>query len=598
MMGFGMAEVFAVWALFFGGIGAPMGIVPGEEDPYLSQIAPEECLLYSSWSGTVAADPEKNVTEKWIAQWEIQTFWKKLFGELDRFAEKKVKNDEGAGFYEARPILLRLSEISFTQPCAMVINDANVDGLSGNFVFKLGEWQDEIVADLDKINEDVLAKRGWERETLHGMEVLVFKEAARYLNDVVIKIGVHKGYLMVAFSSGEDNKPSFDEIFASEKTPEPKWLTEIKNELPVERRGTIAMIDVEQWSKLVKDIGGGIEFNPFEDARRVGFVTGIDGDGFLSRTWIQTEGEPGAFFKVFEGAPLGAEEMRAIPANQTLSTVSRLSPEQIYNGIKGFAASTGSEHEFDEMVAGFEGFAGMTLKEDLLNKVEDYGFLYTDLQDFRLLGAGNLKAVIGIGVKDEMAFLDTIEAFSLRIEEMVNKNPDLEFESKSVNDVKIRLITASRPWGGFRKVCFAQVGSRLLISNDLEKLELHIINVEDGLADEMVLSQPEIKKLFEFGESIGCEGPIAFFRFDTAKFLKANWEMLGGGGLEGEDKFQFPEFPLTQTMINGVTPQVSAGFKTENGYQLYQRSVTPSSNIPTTLAAVMILGLTASEIIN
>ena len=543
MMGFGMTELLVVWASFFGGIGMPMGCVPGEEDPYLSQIAPEDCLMYSSWSGTVAADPEKNVTEKWIAQEDIQTFWKELFGEFDRYAKKEVKEatdedkdpifdddidmeeDEQSSFYEARPILFKVAKMSFTQPCAMVINRASEDGgLAGNFVFKLGESEDGIAADLKKINEEVLAKRGWQRETQHGMNVLVLKKVVQYQDDLVLKLGIHKGYLMVAFSLQEE-EPSFDEIFASEKTPEPKWLTEIKNELPIERRGSIAMVDAERCLKLAENLPGGMELSLFDGARKVGFVSGIDGDGFLSRTLIQTEGETGAFFNAFEGEPLGEKELRAIPADQMLSTVSRLSPEQIYDGIKGFAESTGSEKEFDEMVAGFEGFAGMTLKDDLLAKVDDFGFLYADFVLDKVM-SGSPPAVIGIGIKDEMGFLDTMEAFTLRIEELVDENPDLNFNTRPVNDVQIRVVTDTRGWvGGFREVCFAQVGSRLLISNDFESLNLHIINAENAKPEETMFSQPEIRKLFAFGKSIGCDGPIAIFRFDTGKLMNRYWNM-------------------------------------------------------------------------
>ena len=609
-MGFGLIELLVVWGSFFGGIGVPMGIVPGEEDPYLSQIAPEDCYFYASWSGTVPADPEKNVTEKWIAQEGIQTFWKELFGEYKRYANKEVGEgankiidkdiDEGnkreSAFYEARPILFKLPEISFTQPCAMFINRVTKDGVAGNFVVKLGKWEDEIAADMSKVNDQVLANRGWERETVHGMDVLVLKKIVRYQDELVLKVGIHKGYLLVAFSFLE-GEPSFEEIFASEKTPEPKWLTEIKNELPIERRGSIGMIDTGRWLELAKSLPGAADFDLFDGANRVGFVTGMDGDGFLARTWIRTEGEMGAFFKAFEGDPLGEEELRAIPADQMVSTVSRLSPEQIYDGIKAFAESTGSGKEFDEMVSGFEGFAGMTLKEDLLEKVDDFGFFYADMELEKMM-SGSPPAVIGIGIKDEMAFLDTMEAFSLRIEELVDENPDLDFNTKSVNDVQIQVVTDSSRWSGFPEVCFAQVGSRLLVSNDFEKLNLHIMNAENGKPEETMFSQPEIKKLFEFGESIGCDGPIAIFRFDTGKLLNRYWDMgamlLRAGG--NEERFQFPKVPVVGTMANGVTPQVSTSFRTKNGYQLYQRSVTPSSNIPTTVAGLMILGLTANEI--
>ena len=571
----GVSELMIVWSMFFSGFGMPMGIVPGEEDPYLSQIAPEDCVLYSSWSGTAPADPAKNVTEKWIAQEEIQTFWKKLFTEIERFRDMELNENLSEGFgFEVRPILLKLPELALTQPGAMFITRATEEGMSGNFVFKLGEWEDGVAADLEKIDEGVL----WERETEHGMEVLVLKDLLGFGDEVVVKAGIHKGYLMVAFSF-QEGKASFDEVFASEKTPEPKWLTEIKNELPIERRGSIAMIDAERLVKLFEDSPGGMEFNPFVGARRIGCVTGVDGSGYLSRTWIQTEGELGAFFKAFEGEPLGAKELREIPSNQTLSMVSRLSPEQIYNGIEEAAESTtGGKQDFEEMVAGFEGFAGMTLKEDLLEKVDDYAFLYTDLEMEKIMG-DSLPFLLGVGIKDEMAFLDTFEAFSLRIQEMVDENPELEFESNKVNDVQIHKVTNSRRWAEFPKVCFAQMGSKLLISNDFEKLKMHIVNAENAKPEETMFSQPEIKNLFEFSESIGCEGPLSIFRFDTRKALDRYWNMLamlaGAAPAGDEDDFQLPKLPGADTMTNGQTPTVAASFRTKNGYQLYQRSVTP-----------------------
>ena len=93
--------------------------------------------------------------------------------------------------------------------------------------------------------------------------------------------------------------------------------------------------------------------------------------------------------------------------------------------------------------------------------------------------------------------------------------------------------------------------------------------------------QPDIKKLFAFGESIGSEGPIAIIRIDTKRLLKMYWPSL--------EAFlrAFFQAPGTKTMTNGLTPNLSASFRTENGYQLYHKSVTASSNIPMTAAAAI-----------
>ena len=34
------------------GMGLPLGVPPLPEDPVLAQVAPEECLFYTSWAGT------------------------------------------------------------------------------------------------------------------------------------------------------------------------------------------------------------------------------------------------------------------------------------------------------------------------------------------------------------------------------------------------------------------------------------------------------------------------------------------------------------------------------------------------------------------
>ena len=118
MAGFGLQELMVVWAMFFGGIGVPLGNVPGEEDPYLSQIAPEECLMYVSWSGAVPANPENNVTEKWMAQPEVKAFWKHFFDNLDQAAAVEAG---GSRFNEAQPILVKTLKLMFTEPGAMYI---------------------------------------------------------------------------------------------------------------------------------------------------------------------------------------------------------------------------------------------------------------------------------------------------------------------------------------------------------------------------------------------------------------------------------------------------------------------------------------------
>ena len=191
-----------------------------------------------------------------------------------------------------------------------------------------------------------------------------------------------------------------------------------------------------------------------------------------------------------------------------------------------------------------------------------------------------------------MAFVDTIEAFSLRIKELVKQNDDLIFGIDKVDGVVVYSVEGNglRDWGG--EVLFAQAGDRLLLCNDFKMLEKHIKNSANIKPDDTLFVQPDIKKLFEFGESIGSEGPIAIIRIDTIRLLERYWPILKMFEKSIPDLIPGPipsNFPSTETMTNGLTPNLSASFRTENGYQLYHKSVTASSNIPMTAAAVIVL---------
>jgi hypothetical protein len=71
-MGFLVAQ-WIVLVFFNGGVGLPLGIPPGQEDPVLARLAPEKCLFCLTWNGTAKPDPKsKNQTEQLLAEPEIQ----------------------------------------------------------------------------------------------------------------------------------------------------------------------------------------------------------------------------------------------------------------------------------------------------------------------------------------------------------------------------------------------------------------------------------------------------------------------------------------------------------------------------------------------
>ena len=74
-----------VMLLLGGQVGLPLGMPPLPEDPVLSHVAPEECLLYFSWSGVAEPNAKsKNQTEQMLAEPEVKQFIETVGKALER----------------------------------------------------------------------------------------------------------------------------------------------------------------------------------------------------------------------------------------------------------------------------------------------------------------------------------------------------------------------------------------------------------------------------------------------------------------------------------------------------------------------------------
>ncbi len=82
--GLGVVELIFLF-LFQSGLGIPVGIPPAELDPTMLQMAPDECLLYTTWAATASASRDaSSATEQLVSEPEIQAFLAEV---SDRFTE-------------------------------------------------------------------------------------------------------------------------------------------------------------------------------------------------------------------------------------------------------------------------------------------------------------------------------------------------------------------------------------------------------------------------------------------------------------------------------------------------------------------------------
>ena len=77
--------------------GLPLGLPPAEPDIMMAQVAPEECLVYLSWSGMAEPSADSaNHTERLLAEPEVQRFIKEVTDRLTTALKEGAGQGENA----------------------------------------------------------------------------------------------------------------------------------------------------------------------------------------------------------------------------------------------------------------------------------------------------------------------------------------------------------------------------------------------------------------------------------------------------------------------------------------------------------------------
>jgi hypothetical protein len=387
MMGM-LSAVAMLVALSGGQIGLPLGLPPLAEDPVLANIAPEECLVYYSWSGVAEPDPKsKNQTEQLLAEPEVQQFVTGLGRALAAAIRKGAPaTPQGQVLGKYGPSLIHML---LTHPVAIFASklDAAANGtdVAGGIVVATGNKTAEIRVSLDEIEKVLLAG-----ESHAGSAKWHVMPAARVTSPV--EWGFRGQYLIVGFGPG-----SADAIARRLNGKPPSWLDAIKKRLPVPRVSTVLYINVKSMGINGAPAPGESELRPFlsnflelTNITAVATVSGLDSTRYVSKTWFQTAKAPTGLLSVFGGKPLTSADLAPIPKDASFGLVARLDSTRVYESavklwqrlFPDLAQSVGGD------TRSAEALLGIRFKEDIFDALGDSWCLYNSPGEGGLLITG------------------------------------------------------------------------------------------------------------------------------------------------------------------------------------------------------------------
>jgi len=412
MLGVGLFEFVILFVTSFGGVGVPLGMPPGEMDPLMEKVAPEDCLVYLEWAGMVKADPKsENHYEQLLAEAEIQRF----IGQIETLITHGIL-EESRGDASQLTIATEAPKIAkavFSNPGCAFVGDVSPSPLTGGvsvdggLVCNLGDQLEATKASVEKIE---LALGGLVKTVTVGDAVwkkVPLEEGAP------TPMWTFRGKYLVVATSDEEAKNVLDRV---RKTP-PAWLTELRKGIEVERPGSVFYLNTERAIALAKIGGGGPDIDSFITALgggnldSISAVTGLEGENCVTRALLKIDGEPEGLLAATLGEPLTAADLKPIPHDATFAVASKFDSLEVLTKFIAAATEFPLGGDVEELITGLEAEVGIDPKKELFEPLGDTWRLYNSPKDGGLIFTGTTLVVSVDDAETLRKTLDKIQAY-------------------------------------------------------------------------------------------------------------------------------------------------------------------------------------------
>jgi hypothetical protein len=333
------------------GMGVPLGIPPGPEDPVISRVAPEDCDFYTTWAASTTADRNsKNQAEQMLAEPEVRLFVEHLEKwirhAVNQSAPEREVNNLSDATFDTLLMVLR-------HQTAMFVSDVKVKGkrvsAKGGMVVALGA-------------DAAVARRLFHRHVrgffinlnAESIETVVYHDEKWYRvkttpNFPSLLVGIKDSYLVVAV--GEESP---DVILDRMHGPIPKWLAEARRLAPFERNAGLTYINLRRLREASAASGDSNRQKLHEalGLTQVPWVmsaSGFIGADVVTRTVLPIEGRPRGLLRAASGRGLRREDLAAIPRDATMALAARLDLQKTWDALQQPAKPDGQDQTLTQI---------------------------------------------------------------------------------------------------------------------------------------------------------------------------------------------------------------------------------------------------------
>lgn len=393
------------WMLAISGIGIPPSVPPLPEEPAVMNVAPEKCLVYLSLAGTAEADPNSpNQTEQLMAEPEVR----RMAEEIERAVREALKNiarqDELSPGLTADETV-ELGKILTRRPLTVYVSDAQMSQrgpvVRGGIVLNCGDQLDKMKAIVDHFLKAVPPKYV-EKVQIDGADWTSIK----FTPLVQATLGFKDERFYLALGDGE-----LQAMLARGRGKSPKWLAELRKQLPVERTSTILYVNTQAAMQLGLPLAGPkvariVDAVGFDNVTSLSSISGLDKEGFVTKTLWSIDGKPQGFFRLAEIEPLTPGDLAVVPQDATFAAAFKVDPAEMFDVISEIIEKIEPEakKEFDRAFEMMSEQYGLNMRDDILAPFGDTWRVYDSPSEGGVISG--LTAVVK--VKDHKRAAETL----------------------------------------------------------------------------------------------------------------------------------------------------------------------------------------------
>ena len=397
---------------------------------------------------------------------------------------------------------------------------------------------------------------------------------------------------------------SIESIFERSRSAPPKWLTDLRKRLPVERPASVMYVNLPRILDLAATMGGFRGARETFDVLGLGnvqylaSVTGLEGTGLVTRQLVALDGESTGLFTLASGQPLEATELAVIPRDANFAVAARVDLEKIY---QEFVTGLGriSPEARDELLrekGQAEEELGIDLSADVFKSLGDSWRIYNSPGEGGLLFTG-LTAVVSVRDRAKLAkVLERIKAFSTFADRADADGGPVRLSHSTVEHIEfakqkiyyLNFVGAESPFAPAWCLTEKELILSLFPSHVKTVLSRNASPAASGSGFQSIADLPQVKAALA-----GEDKPMALTYQDTRGLFRIAYpiaqiiaQLLASEAQRNGIDLKIADFPSAPVIAKHLEPAVATVTRTEAGIEVISRQ-----SIPVGLGPLPLLGL-------